>query len=45
MDLKAQVLVIAGRTDEAAAVLDTLLAIDGLERDLQNRAQTLRDSL
>ena len=45
MDLKAQVLATAGRNDEAAAVLDELLAIEGLEQDLQNRAQTLRDSL
>lgn len=45
MDLKAQVLVRDGKTAEALAVLEELLGREGLERDLQARAQTLRDSL
>jgi hypothetical protein len=45
LDLKAQVLAREGNTDEALAVLDTLLGREGLERDLQARAETLRDSL
>ena len=45
MDLKAQVLARDGKTAEALAVLDELLGREGLERDLQARAETLRDSL
>lgn len=45
MDLKAQVLARDGKTAEALAVLEELLGREGLERDLQARAETLRDSL
>jgi hypothetical protein len=45
LDLKALVLAREGNTDEALAVLETLLGREGLERDLQARAETLRDSL
>ena len=45
LDLKAQVLSREGNTDDALAVLETLLGREGLERDLQARAETLRDSL
>ena len=44
-DLKAQLLARDGKTEEALAVLETLLAREGLERDLQARAEILRDSL
>lgn len=45
LDLKAQILARDGKTEEALAVLETLLAREGLERDLQARAEILRDSL
>ena len=45
MDLKAQVLARDSKTAEALAVLEELLGREGLERDLQARAETLRDSL
>jgi len=44
-ELKAQVLVRDGKADEAIGLLDGLLEGEGLERDLHNRAQALRDSL
>lgn len=45
LDMKAQVLVRSGKTAEALALLDDLLAREGLDRDLQARAETLRTSL
>lgn len=45
MDMKAQVLVRDGKTDDALAVLDALLAREDLDRELQARAEILRTSL
>ena len=45
LELKAQVLARDGKGAEALAVLETLLEREGLERDLQTRAETLLDSL
>ena len=44
-EFKAQVLIRDGQQDEALKVLETLLARDGLDRELQARAEILRDSL
>ena len=45
MELKAQVLIRAGDQAGALALLDQLLARDGLTRDVAGRVQALRDSL
>jgi hypothetical protein len=43
--LKAQVLIRTGDQAGALALLDQLLARDGLTRDVTGRVQALRDSL
>ena len=45
MELKAQVLIRTGDQTGALALLDQLLARDGLTRDVTGRVQALRDSL
>ena len=45
MELKAQVLIRTGDQAGALALLDQLLARDGLTRDVTSRVQALRDSL
>lgn len=45
MELKAQVLIRTGDQAGALALLDQLLARDGLTRDVAGRVQALRDSL
>jgi len=45
MELKAQVLIRTGDQAGALALLDQLLARDGLTRDVTGRVQALRDSL
>ena len=45
MELKAQVLIRVGDQAGALALLDQLLARDGLTRDVAGRVQALRDSL
>ena len=45
MELKAQVLIRTGDQAGALALLDQLLARDGLTRDVMGRVQALRDSL
>ena len=45
MELKAQVLIRTGDQAGALALLDELLARDGLARDVTGRVQALRDSL
>lgn len=45
LDLKAQVLARDGQNDKALQVLEALLGREGLDRELQARAETLRDSL
>lgn len=45
MELKAQVLIRTGDQAGALALLDQLLARDGLTRDVTDRVQALRDSL
>ncbi|MEC8710459.1 MAG: tetratricopeptide repeat protein [Pseudomonadota bacterium] len=45
MELKAQVLIRTGDQAGALALLDQLLARDGLTRDVLGRVQALRDSL